>query len=63
MAVVDVTDEEYIAGLVAVGLPEPVAQLFPSFGTATRRGFMVQASTAVADLTGQQPIPLAALVR
>ena len=50
-------------GLVAAGLPEPVAQLLASFGTATREGFMAQTSTAVADLTGQQPTPLAALVR
>ena len=60
--VVDVTDEEFVAGLVAAGLPEPVGQLFASFGTATREGFMAQTSTAVADLTGQQPTPLAALV-
>ena len=60
---VDVTDEEFVAGLVSAGLPEPVAQLFASFGTATREGFMAQTSTAVADLTGRQPTPLAALVR
>ena len=60
--VVDVTDEEFVTGLVAAGLPEPVGQLFASFGTATRKGFMAQTSTAVADLTGQQPTPLAALV-
>jgi len=61
--VVDVTDEEFVAGLVSTGLPEPVAQLFASFGTATREGFMAQTSTAVVDLTGQRPTPLAALVR
>ena len=60
--VVDVTDEEFVAGLVAAGLPEPVGQLFASFGTAAREGFMGQTSTAVADLTGHQPTPLAALV-
>jgi NAD(P)H dehydrogenase (quinone) len=60
--VVDVTDEEFVTGLVAAGLPEPVAQLFASFGTATRQGYMAQTSTAVADLTGQQPTALAALV-
>ena len=63
VAVVDVIDEDYIAGLVAVGPPAPVAGLLASFGTATREGFMAQTSTAVADLTGQQPTPLAALVR
>lgn len=60
--VVDVTDEEFVAGLVAAGLPEPVGQLFASFGTATREGLMGRTSTAVADLTGRQPTPLAALV-
>ncbi|HEU4545853.1 MAG TPA: NAD(P)H-binding protein [Microlunatus sp.] len=60
--VVDVTDEEFVAGLVAAGLPEPVGQLFASFGTATREGFLGRTSTAVADLTGRQPTPLAALV-
>ena len=62
VTVVDVSDEDYVAGIVAAGLPEPVAQLFASFGTATREGFMGRTSTAVADLTGQQPTPLAALV-
>ena len=40
--VVDVTDEEYVAGLVAAGLPAPVAQLLASFGTAAREGFMAR---------------------
>ena len=60
--VVDVTDEEYVAGLAAAGLPEPAAQLFASFGTATREGFLGRTSTAVADLTGRPATPLAALV-
>ena len=60
--VVDVTDEEFVAGLVAAGLPEPVGQLFASFGAATREGLMGRTSTAVADLTGRQPTSLAALV-
>ena len=60
--VVDLSDDEYTAGLVAAGLPEPVAALLASFGTATREGFMGHTSTAVADLTGQAATPLAALV-
>jgi NAD(P)H dehydrogenase (quinone) len=62
VTVVDVTDAEYVAGLVSAGLPEPVAQLFASFGTAAREGFMGRTSTAVADLTGHQPTALATLV-
>jgi NAD(P)H dehydrogenase (quinone) len=62
VTVVDVTDEEYVAGLVSAGLPEPVAQLFASFGTAAREGFMGRTSSAVADLTGHQPTALATLV-
>ena len=60
--VVDLSDDDYTAGLVAAGLPEPVARLFASFGTATREGFMGRTSTAVADLTGRAATPLAALV-
>lgn len=60
--VVDLSDDDYTAGLVAAGLPETVARLFASFGTATREGFMGRTSTAVADLTGRAATPLAALV-
>jgi NAD(P)H dehydrogenase (quinone) len=62
VAVVDLADADYIAGLVGAGLPEPVAGLLASFGTATRQGFMGRTSTAVADLTGRAATPLAALV-
>jgi NAD(P)H dehydrogenase (quinone) len=60
--VVDLSDDDYIAGLVAAGLPSPVAGLMASFGTATREGFLAKTSTAVADLTGHQPTPLADLL-
>ena len=60
--VVDVTDEAYVAGLVSAGLPQPVAELLASFGTATREGFMGATSDAVADLTGRPATPLSALV-
>jgi NAD(P)H dehydrogenase (quinone) len=62
VTVVDVTDEEYVAGFVSAGLPEPVAQLLASFGTAAREGFMGRTRGAVADLTGHQPTALATLV-
>lgn len=60
--IVDVTDEAYTAGLVGAGVPEPVAALLASFGTATREGYLDKATSAVEDLTGQAPTPLAALL-
>ena len=60
--VVDVSDEQYVAGLVAAGLPEVVAVLLASFGTAAREGFMDLTTTAVKDLTGQDAAPLSSVV-
>lgn len=54
VAVVDVGDAEYIAGLVEHGgLPESVAGLFASFGQAAREGYMGTVTSVVADLTGR----------
>lgn len=54
VAVVDVSDADYIAGLVEhAGFPEPVAGLFASFGQATREGYMGNTTSVVADLTGR----------
>ena len=62
--VVDVGDEAYTQGLVEqAGLPEPIAALIASFGTATRLGFLSEVSTAVADLTGTAPASLASLLK
>lgn len=60
--VVDVSDEEYVAGLVAAGLPEAVAGLLASFGTATREGFMDLTTSAVKDLTGQDARSLSSVL-
>lgn len=60
--VVDLSDEAYIAGLVGSGLPEPVAGLLASFGTATREGYLDKTSGAVEELTGQAPTALADLL-
>ena len=60
--VIDVSDEAFVQGLVEHGLPEPIAELLASFGTATRLGFLSTVSTAVADLTGTPPAPLSSLV-
>lgn len=60
--VVDLPDEAYVAGLVAAGLPQPVAALLASFGTAAREGYLDLTTAAVRDLTGQEPTALRALV-
>ncbi|MET7455918.1 SDR family oxidoreductase [Streptomyces sp. NPDC005574] len=56
--VVQVDDDALIAGLVAAGLPEPVAPWIASFGVASREGWLDQPSTAVQDLTGRAPVSL-----
>lgn len=62
--VVDVSDEAFTQGLVEqAGLPLPIAELLASFGTAARLGFLSRVSTAVADLTGTAPAPLASLLK
>jgi NAD(P)H dehydrogenase (quinone) len=50
------------AGMIAAGLPEGVADLYVSFDVGTARGFLAGASTAVADLTGTPPTPLASFL-
>lgn len=60
--VVDVSDEEYVAGLIAAGLPEAAAGLLASFGTATREGFMDVTTSAVKDLTGRDATPLSSVL-
>lgn len=60
--VVNLTDAEYVAGLVAAGLPDAVAALLASFGTAAREGFMDLTTTAVKDLTGQDATPFSSVL-
>ena len=59
---VTMDDETYIAGLVQVGLPEPVARLIASFGTAIREGYLDQRSGDVQALTGRAPEAVEPLV-
>jgi NAD(P)H dehydrogenase (quinone) len=60
---VSVDDAAFTAGLRAAGLPDEAAALVTSFGAATRGGFLANVSSAVADLTGRKPTPLADVVR
>jgi NAD(P)H dehydrogenase (quinone) len=55
---VQVDDGAYVTGLIGAGLPDPVARLIASIGTATREGFFGTVSTTVEDLTGRAPTPL-----
>lgn len=61
--VVQVDDAAASAGLRAAGLPDMVADVVASFGTATRGGFLANVSSTVSDLTGHKPTPLADTVR
>jgi NAD(P)H dehydrogenase (quinone) len=57
--VVHVDDDAYVAGLVEhAGLPQPVAEVYASFGTGARRGYGAPVSDAVAELTGRAPTPV-----
>lgn len=60
--IVDVSDDEYVAGLVAAGMPEVMGRVLASFGAATREGFMDLTTTAVKDLTGRDATPLSAVL-
>jgi NAD(P)H dehydrogenase (quinone) len=48
-----VSDAQFIQGLVAAGVPDFVAAVIASFGTATRLGALEVLSTTVTDLTGR----------
>lgn len=61
--VVRVDDDAYAAGLRAAGLPAEAADVVTSFGAAARGGFLADAASTVADLTGRAPIALGAVLR
>ena len=60
--VVQVDDEAYTAGLVSAGLPDFIAPLLTSFGTATRLGKLATVTDVVEQVGGRKPTPLSALV-
>jgi NAD(P)H dehydrogenase (quinone) len=59
---VNVSDAEFIDGLVAAGLPRGVAELLASFGEAIREGQLAALSSDVQSLTGHAPTPLSAVL-
>jgi len=52
---IELSDDELAAGIAAAGLPEPIAELLASFGTAIRGGHLAQRSDDVQLLTGRPP--------
>lgn len=53
--VVDVDDAAYAEGLVAGGVPAPLAQVFTGFGTAIRTGLLETQTDVVQRLSGRAP--------
>lgn len=52
---VAVDDSEYIAGLVAGGVPESFAPAIATWGQAIRKGALAPLTTVVKDVTGRAP--------
>jgi NAD(P)H dehydrogenase (quinone) len=51
-----VDDDAWVAAMVEqANLPEPLARVLSTFGTAARQGYAAPVSTAVKDLTGREP--------
>jgi NAD(P)H dehydrogenase (quinone) len=55
---INVPDEGIIEGMIGAGLPEFVARLIASFGTAIRTGYLDGISDSVEKLTGRSPVAL-----
>ena len=53
--VVPVPEQALVQGMVAHGLPEPVAQVFASFDTNTRQGGLADLTGDFKALTGREP--------
>ncbi len=52
---VAVGDDEFIAGLIAAGVPETMAPGFATWGQAIRKGALNAQTSVVEDLTGRAP--------
>jgi NAD(P)H dehydrogenase (quinone) len=56
--VIQVDDDAFTDGLVEhAAMPRPVAEVYASFGTGTRRGYSAPVSDTVLRLTGRPPKP------
>ena len=56
--VVQLSDEQLLAGLSAAGLPPVMAQLTVEFDQNTRAGRLARVTDAVEQLTGRKPLTL-----
>jgi NAD(P)H dehydrogenase (quinone) len=54
-----VSDEDYVAELVAAGAPEAMAAMMPTMFAASRRGDFAPADPTLARLLGRPATPLA----
>ncbi|MDO8189169.1 NAD(P)H-binding protein [Conexibacter sp. JD483] len=59
VAVVDVDDAAFAEGLVAGGVPAPLASVFAGFGTAIRTGLLETRTDVVEQLSGRAPTSVA----
>jgi NAD(P)H dehydrogenase (quinone) len=62
VAHVPVSEQEVIAGMVAHGLPEPMAKVYARFDVAAARGELAGSARAFVQLTGAQPQPVSAFL-
>ena len=60
--VVQIDDDQLVAGMVEAGTPEFVARIVASFPAAAREGLLGSVSSAVEDLTGTPPRSLRDIV-
>jgi NAD(P)H dehydrogenase (quinone) len=58
-----VSDEDYRAGLVAHGLPEPMADMLVGLFAASRQGEFAQVDPTLTGLLGRRPVPLRDVMR
>jgi uncharacterized protein YbjT (DUF2867 family) len=58
-----VSDDDYRAGLLTHGLPEPVADMLVGLFAASRQGEFARVDPTLARLIGRQPVPLREVLR
>ncbi|WP_372670776.1 NAD(P)H-binding protein [Amycolatopsis kentuckyensis] len=54
-----VDDDQWVAGRIAAGTPEPVARMLLTLFTAARRGDFAETSPSLGALLGREPLPVA----
>ncbi|MGW5723457.1 NAD(P)H-binding protein [Amycolatopsis sp. NPDC003865] len=54
-----VDDEQWVAGRIAAGTPEPMARMLLTLFTAARRGDFAETSPSLGELLGREPLPVA----